>query len=109
MKRIATEPQQADHGPFGAQESKECRIGRLEVALRLIVTIAILAFAVGAFFGAGPTEAGLLNSFGICFLGLAVLAWFAWKPMTGGLMEAVPTSTGLGLCAPGAIHPSYKL
>jgi hypothetical protein len=109
MKRIATEPQQADHGPSGTQESKECRIGRLEVAHRLIVTIAILAFAVGAFFGAGPTEAGLLNSFGICFLGLAVLVWFAWKPMMGGLREAVPTPTGWGLGAPAPLPPSSKL
>ena len=109
MKRIATEPQQADHDPSGTQESKECRIGRLEVAHRLIVTIAILAFAVGAFFGAGPTEAGLLNSFGICFLGLAVLVWFAWKPMMGGLREAVPTPTGWGLGAPAPLPPSSKL
>jgi hypothetical protein len=58
------------------------------MARRLITTVAILAFAVGAFFGAGPTEAGPLNSFGICFLGLAVLVWFAWKPMMAGLSQS---------------------
>ena len=58
------------------------------MAGRLIMTIAILAFAVLAFFGFGPTEGGPFNSFGICFLGLAVLIWFAWRPMIAGLSQS---------------------
>ena len=52
---------------------------------RLIATTVILAFAVGAFCGAGPTQAGPINPFGMFFVGLAVLIWFAWKPLSGGL------------------------
>jgi hypothetical protein len=48
---------------------------------RIIATAAALAFAVGAFCGAGPTTISP-SPFGFLFIGLAVLIWFAWKPMT---------------------------
>jgi hypothetical protein len=53
--------------------------------LRVITTIIILLFAIGAFCGAGPTRVGPINPFGVFFLGLAALVWFAWKPMSAGL------------------------
>jgi len=53
--------------------------------VRLACTLGLLLFAIGAFLGAGPTHAGLMDPFGLFFLGLAVLAWFAWKPMANGL------------------------
>src|SRR5437763_10050940 len=60
------------------------RMGRRVMVARLVTTITVLAFAIGAFFGAGPTEAGPFNSFGLSFLGVAGLVWFAWKPMSRG-------------------------
>ena len=51
---------------------------------RLITTATLLAFSIGAFFGAGPTEASPLNSFGLAFLAFAGLVWFSWKHMTSG-------------------------
>jgi hypothetical protein len=54
--------------------------------LRLIVTLGLIGFAVGAFCGAGPTSSPV-SPFGIFFLGLAALAWFAWKPIAGGLRQ----------------------
>lgn len=51
--------------------------------LRVIVTIAALAFAIGAFCGAGPTTV-VPNPFGLLFLGIAIFLWFAWKPMSAG-------------------------
>ena len=53
--------------------------------LILITTIIVLLFAIGAFCGAGPTRVGPVNPFGVFFLGLAALVWFAWKPMSAGL------------------------
>jgi hypothetical protein len=47
-------------------------------------TIFFVVFAIGAFCGAGPTRVSP-NPFGFLFLGLAVLVWFAWKPMSAGL------------------------
>ena len=52
--------------------------------LRLIVTLGLVAFAIGAFLGAGPTQI-TPNPFGLLFLGLAALAWFGWKPIMSGL------------------------
>jgi len=54
--------------------------------LRLIVTLGLIGFAIGAFCGAGPTT-NAVSPFGIFFLGLAALAWFAWKPIVGGLSQ----------------------
>lgn len=52
--------------------------------LRLVTTIFFLLFAIGAFCGAGPTRVSP-NPFGLLFLGLAALVWFAWKPISAGL------------------------
>jgi hypothetical protein len=52
--------------------------------LRLIVTLGLVAFAIGAFLGAGPTQV-TPNPFGLLFLGLSALAWFGWKSMMSGL------------------------
>jgi hypothetical protein len=57
---------------------------RVQMVLRLVTTIVVLLFAIGAFCGAGPTRVGPVNPFGIFFLGLAALVWFAWKPMSAG-------------------------
>jgi hypothetical protein len=54
--------------------------------LRLIVTLGLIGFAIGAFCGAGPTTSAV-SPFGIFFLGLAALVWFAWKPIVGGLSQ----------------------
>ena len=53
--------------------------------LRLITTLGLLAFAIGAFCGAGPITGSPISPFGVFFLFLAALTWFAWKPMARGL------------------------
>jgi len=45
---------------------------------RLFATGAALAFAIGAFCGAGPTRVQP-NPFGIFFLAIAAFVWFGWK------------------------------
>jgi len=57
------------------------------MALRLIIVVAALLFAIGGFLGAGPTPGGLFNPFGWLFLGLAALVWLAWQPLKGGLEQ----------------------
>ena len=57
------------------------------MALRLIIVMAALLFAVGGFLGAGPTPGGLTNPFGWLFLGIAALVWLEWQPMRGGLEQ----------------------
>lgn len=52
---------------------------------RLIVTLGLIAFGIGAFLGAGPTPPFTPNPFGLLFLGLAALAWFGWKTIMSGL------------------------
>jgi hypothetical protein len=54
-----------------------------KMAARLIATIVALAFAIGAFLGASPTTF-TPNPFGLLFLGIAALIWFAWRPMSAG-------------------------
>jgi hypothetical protein len=53
------------------------------MVFRLTATIAALLFAIGAFWGAGPTKISP-NPFGFLFIGIAALIWFAWKPMARG-------------------------
>jgi hypothetical protein len=50
---------------------------------KLVVTIAALAFAIGAFCGTGPTTISP-SPFGFLFLGIAALVWFVWKPTSEG-------------------------
>jgi hypothetical protein len=63
----------------------------VSVLARVGVTLAALLLALIAFLGGGPVEAGLLNPFGILFVILALLAWFAWDAVIGGY-----TSDGSG-------------
>ena len=63
----------------------------VDVLARVGVTLAALLLALIAFLGGGPVEAGLLNPFGILFVILAALAWFAWDAVIGGY-----TSAGFG-------------
>lgn len=53
------------------------------MAARILCTLGVLAFAIGAFCGAGPTTVSP-SPFGILFLGIAALVWFAWRPATRG-------------------------
>ncbi|MFZ2008307.1 MAG: hypothetical protein WAV02_24720, partial [Stellaceae bacterium] len=55
------------------------------MTLRLIVIAAVLLLSVGGFLGAGPMPGGPFNPFGLLFLGVAGLVWFAWEPMKAGL------------------------
>lgn len=57
------------------------------MTLRLIMIAAVLLLAVGGFLGAGPMPGGPLNPFGLLFLGVAALVWFAWEPMKAGVEE----------------------
>jgi hypothetical protein len=51
---------------------------------RIGVTLAAALLALIAFLGGGPTEAGVLNPFGLLFAFLAGLAWCAWDAVAGG-------------------------
>jgi hypothetical protein len=54
------------------------------MAARIGVTVAALLFATLAFLGGGPPLGGFSDPFGILFLFLAVLTWFARDNMLGG-------------------------
>ena len=54
------------------------------MVLRLIVTTILLLLAAGAFFGAAPIPASPLNPFGILFLTIAGVVWFAWDVFREG-------------------------
>ena len=47
-------------------------------------TAALLLLAAGGFFGGGPTEAGTFNPFGILFLVVSGINWFAWETVREG-------------------------
>ena len=51
---------------------------------RLLVTAGALFLAAGAFFGAAPSPASPLNPFGILFLTIAGVVWFAWDVIREG-------------------------
>jgi hypothetical protein len=59
------------------------------MAARIGVTVAALLFATLAFLGGGPTPGGFLDPFGILFLFLAALTWFAWDHMLGGYASSL--------------------
>jgi hypothetical protein len=48
------------------------------MAARILLTLAMLLLAAGGFFGAAPNPAGPLNPFGILFLFVSGVIWFAW-------------------------------
>jgi hypothetical protein len=62
---------------------------------RLLVTAVLLLFAVGAFCGASPVQAGPFNPFGWLFLGLSALVWFKWTIISGTFSPALFD----GMCA----------
>jgi hypothetical protein len=51
---------------------------------RILVTAVTLLLAAGAFFGAAPIPASPLNPFGILFLTIAGVIWFAWDVIREG-------------------------
>jgi hypothetical protein len=54
------------------------------MVVRMLVTAALLMLAAGAFFGAAPVPASPLNPFGILFLAIAGVVWFAWDVIREG-------------------------
>jgi hypothetical protein len=57
------------------------------MAARIFFTAVAVMMAVGAFCGAGPTSGGLLDLFGILFLFVAWLIWFAWDLIHEGFVS----------------------
>lgn len=55
---------------------------------RILVTLAVLAFAIGAFCGAGPTTVQP-SPFGLLFLFVAAFVWFKWDRLKPGFDRAV--------------------
>lgn len=51
---------------------------------RVACTIVAVLFALGAFYGFGPTAGGPINLFGILLLGLAAFIWFGWRSINEG-------------------------
>lgn len=51
---------------------------------RVFVTAILLLLAIGGFFGAAPTAASVFNPFGLLFLALAGVTWFAWDIVREG-------------------------
>ena len=69
---------------------------------RLLVTAVTLLLAAGAFFGAAPIPASPLNPFGILFLAIAGVIWFAWEVIREGFVYGAgsgPDGTQLPLVA----------
>ena len=55
---------------------------------RIAATVAALAFAIGAFCGAAPTDASRVP-FGIFFLLIAAFIWFKWQRFKYGFDRPV--------------------
>jgi hypothetical protein len=51
---------------------------------RILVTGVMLVLAAGAFFGATQLPPGPLNPFGVLFLTIAGVIWFAWQELREG-------------------------
>jgi hypothetical protein len=60
---------------------------------RILVTGVMLALAAGAFFGATQLPSGPLSPFGILFLTIAGVIWFAWQEICAGFSYG-PGSSG---------------
>ena len=56
--------------------------------IRVIATVVVLALGIYAFWGDAMGSGHLLNPFGILFLLLAGLIWFAWGPIREGFKSA---------------------
>lgn len=55
---------------------------------RISITAVIVVLAIGGFCGFGPTAASAFNPFGVLFAVLAVVVWFAWRPLSDGFVSA---------------------
>ena len=56
--------------------------------IRAIATVVALALGIYAFWGDAMGAGHVLNPFGILFLVLAGLIWFAWGPIREGFKSA---------------------
>ena len=56
--------------------------------IRAIATVVALALGIYAFWGDAMGAGDVLNPFGILFLLLAGLIWFAWGPIREGFKSA---------------------
>jgi len=56
--------------------------------IRVIATVVVLALGIYAFWGDAMGAGHVLNPFGILFLLLAGLIWFAWGPIREGFKSA---------------------
>ena len=56
--------------------------------IRAIATVVALALGIYAFWGDAMGAGHVLNPFGILFLLLAGLIWFAWEPIREGFKSA---------------------
>jgi hypothetical protein len=80
----STAPQVKCAEPDGAVCRLTISRREAEMAARIFFSIAALPMAVGAFCGGGPTTGGLADPFGIVFLLVAMLIWFAWGAIQEG-------------------------
>jgi len=56
--------------------------------IRVIATVVVVALGIYAFWGDAMGAGHILNPFGILFLLLAGLIWFAWEPIREGFKSA---------------------
>jgi hypothetical protein len=59
---------------------------------RILVTGVMLVLAAGAFFGATQLPSGPLSPFGILFLTIAGVIWFAWREICEGFSYGLGSS-----------------
>ena len=62
--------------------------GNDPMIVRIVVTLVVLGFAIGAFCGAGPTTVQP-SPFGLLFLFAAAFVWFKWERFRAGFSRAV--------------------
>jgi len=75
---------------------------------RVLATGVVLALAVGAFFGAGPTPAGPLNPFGLLLLFIAFLVWRYWRMARGDYSPALFDGFTRPIVAPDSVDEHYR-
>jgi hypothetical protein len=68
----------------GQEWRRSDKSGGSPMAARVGMTIAAALLALIAFLGGGPTAGGLLDPFGLFWVFLAVLIWFAWDKVVRG-------------------------
>jgi len=56
--------------------------------IRVIATVVVVALGIYAFWGDAMGAGHILNPFGILFLLLAGLIWFAWEPIRESFKSA---------------------